>query len=76
MYTYGAITQCVFSVHSIFNSTFDQQALGEASSQNLGPNTLKKHGTKATCRAESPINDNTMEEGRAVEPLKNKQKKE
>lgn len=76
MYTYGAIIQCVFSVHFIFNPTYDLQALGEASTQNLGPNTPKKRGTKAAYTAESPTKDDTMEEDGAVEPLKNKQIKE
>ncbi|XP_058197276.1 replication protein A 70 kDa DNA-binding subunit B-like [Rhododendron vialii] len=51
MYTYGAITQCVFNVHSVFDTIPYRQA----SSQNLGPNTPKKRGAKAPSTADSPI---------------------
>ncbi|XP_058185370.1 uncharacterized protein LOC131302644 isoform X2 [Rhododendron vialii] len=44
MYTYGAISQYVFNVHSIFHSIADQQALQEAPLQILEPKTPKKHG--------------------------------
>ncbi|XP_058197745.1 uncharacterized protein LOC131313452 [Rhododendron vialii] len=76
MYTYGTISQCVFSVHSIFNTISEQQALEEVSSWNLEPKAPKKRGTRTICTTKSPINDATMEEDGAAEPSKNKQKKE
>ncbi|KAF7121227.1 hypothetical protein RHSIM_Rhsim13G0068800 [Rhododendron simsii] len=76
MYTYGAITHCVFCVHSIFSPTSEQQTLGEASTKNLEPNNPKKRGAKAACTAKSATNDDTIEEDGPVTPLKNNQKKE
>lgn len=76
MYNYGTISQCVFSIHSIIDPTFEQQAISEPSTQNLEPNTPKKHAAKAAYTAESSTNNGTMEEDAPVAPLKNKQKKE
>lgn len=74
MYTYGVISQCVFSVYSIINSTSDQQPVGEASSQDLGPKTPQKCPTKSPCTPESATNKDIIEEDEPVEPLKKKQK--
>ncbi|KAF7143415.1 hypothetical protein RHSIM_Rhsim05G0088200 [Rhododendron simsii] len=76
MYTYGAISQCVFNVHTLYNTNPDQQAPEQASSQNLGPNTPKKRGTNALSTVESPTNEDPMEQDSPMEPFKNKHKKE
>ncbi|KAI8555157.1 hypothetical protein RHMOL_Rhmol05G0152800 [Rhododendron molle] len=50
MYMYGTISQCVFTVHSIFDPTSQQQPLAESSTQNLHQTRQRSVGQNQTAQ--------------------------